>query len=306
VYASSIKDYRPGLMRGMTFFMQRIIHPPPIPPRPTEGHKGLFGRVLIVGGHDAMIGAPVLAGTAALRMGSGLVQIAVPRAILGVALSITPELIGLALDNTASRDLLDAADSADAIVIGPGMGRSAAAKARLMRLVRLGKPMVVDADGLNLLAAQKKWPAAFKAGAVLTPHPGEMARLNRLLGRGRTPADEDGRIDNAVAAAKAFGQVIVLKGDRTVVTDGARVYINRTGNSALSKAGSGDVLSGMLGCLLGQKMDRFEAACAATALHGSAGEIAGKRLGLRSVLAREVIDAIPEALERNVHGTMHH
>jgi NAD(P)H-hydrate epimerase len=284
--------------KGPAAELKRILSIPPLPPRPSEGHKGLFGRVLVVGGHDEMIGAPVLAGTAALRMGSGLVQIAVPRAILPFALSITPELIGLALDNTASRDLLQAADRADAIVIGPGMGQSAQAKARLMRLVRLDKPMVVDADGLNLLAAQKKWPSSFKARAVLTPHPGEMMRLNRLLGRGRTPADEDGRIENAVAAARAFEQVIVLKGDRTVVTDGARVYINQTGNSALSKAGSGDVLSGMLACLLGQKMDRFDAACAAAALHGLAGEIAGERLGLRSVLAREVIDAIPQALAR--------
>src|SRR5580765_1749994 len=101
--------------------MQRIDRAPALPPRPTSGHKGLFGRVLVVGGHDAMIGAPVLAGTAALRMGSGLVQIAVPRAILPFALSITPELIGLALGKSAGKDLLAAADQADAIVIGPGM-----------------------------------------------------------------------------------------------------------------------------------------------------------------------------------------
>jgi NAD(P)H-hydrate epimerase len=277
----------------------RVTAAPPIPPRPREGHKGTFGRVLVVGGNDGMIGAPVLAGTAALRMGSGLVQIAVPRAILPYALSITPELIGVALGKAAGKDqLLDAAESADAVVIGPGLGQTPEALGRLTRLVRLAKPMVVDADGLNLLSQQKRWPTFFKAQAVLTPHPGEMTRLNKLLKRAKTPGDEAGRIDNAVAAAKSFGQVVVLKGDRTVVTDGKRVYVNDTGDSSLSKAGSGDVLSGILGCLLGQKLDRFGAACIAVRLHGLAGEEAGKQVGMRSVLAREVIDAIPLAIAR--------
>jgi NAD(P)H-hydrate epimerase len=279
--------------------VNRIDQPPPLPPRPTEGHKGLFGRVLVVGGNDGMIGAPVLAGTAALRMGSGLVQIAVPRAILPYALSITPELIGLALGKAAGKDqLLDAAEAADAIVIGPGLGKTPEALGRLTRLVRLAKPMVVDADGLNLLSQQKRWPSFFRAQAVLTPHPGEMTRLNKLLGRDKTPSDDEGRIDNAVMAARTFGKVVVLKGDRTVVTDGEGVYVNTTGNSALSKAGSGDVLSGILGCLLGQKVDRFDAACIAVRLHGIAGEVAGERVGLRSVLSREIIDAIPGAIAR--------
>src|SRR5437870_6144692 len=127
-----------------------------LPPRPPEGHKGLFGRVLVVGGNDGMIGAPVLTGTAAMRSGAGLVQIAVPRAILHAALSITPELIGLGLGKAAGKDeLLDAAEKADAVVIGPGLGQSPEAATRLTRLVRLtDKPMVIDADGLNLLAKE--------------------------------------------------------------------------------------------------------------------------------------------------------
>src|SRR5918992_824708 len=171
--------------------MERIESPPPLPPRPAEGHKGMFGRVLVVGGNDGMIGAPVLAGTAALRMGAGLVQVAVPRSILPYALSITPELIGLALGKAAGKDqLLDAAEIADAIVIGPGLGKTPEAMGRLTRLVRLEKPMVIDADGLNLLSQQKRWSGYFKAHAVLTPHPGEMSRLNKLIGRGHTPADD--------------------------------------------------------------------------------------------------------------------
>jgi hydroxyethylthiazole kinase-like uncharacterized protein yjeF len=155
--------------------------------------------------------------------------------------------------------------------------------------------MVLDADGINLIALEKKWPAYFKAHAVLTPHPGEMARLAKLIGRSDVPTDDQGRIDLATQAAKSFGQVLVLKGHCTVVTDGRRVYLNHTGDSTLSKAGTGDVLSGMIGCLLGQRMSPFNAAVLGVHLHGLAGEIAGKRFGRRSALAREVVDVIAEA-----------
>ena len=244
-----------------------------------------------------MLGAPVMAGTAALRMGAGLVQVAIPRSIVAAALSVTPELIALGLGKTAtSSELRAATQSAKAIVIGPGLGQSRAARERLMRLVRLETPMLVDADGLNMLAAGKRWPAFFKSHAVLPPHPGEMKRLVKLIGKSEVPTDDDGRIDIAVEAANAFKQVIVLKGDRTVVTDGERVYLNRTGDSSLSKAGTGDVLSGVIGTLLAQGEERFDAACIGVHIHGRAGEIAGERLGRRSVLARDVIDSLSAAL----------
>jgi NAD(P)H-hydrate epimerase len=260
----------------------------------------MFGRVLIIGGNDQMLGAPVLAGTSALKMGAGLVQIAVPQSILPAALSITPELIGLGLDGGKSkaddRKLDEAAEKADAIVIGPGLGTSTEAGRWLSRIVRIKKPMVVDADALNLLASGKKWPKYFKACAVLTPHPGEMARLGKLIGRTSVPTDDDGRIELAVLAAKAFGQIIVLKGNRTIVTDGTRVYLNKTGDSSLSKAGTGDVLSGMIGTLLSQKVNPLDAASLAVWLHGTAGEISGRRLGMRCVFARDVIESIPAAI----------
>src|SRR5205085_8717205 len=165
-----------------------VTRPPALPSRPAEGHKGMFGRVLVVGGNEGMIGAPVMSGTAALRSGAGLVQIAVPRSILSAAISITPELIGLGLGKASGKDqLLDAAQKADAVVIGPGLGRTPEAEARVTRLVRLAKPMVLDADGLNLLAAGKRWPTYFHARAVLTPHPGEMKRLGKLIGREDVP-----------------------------------------------------------------------------------------------------------------------
>src|SRR5918999_1587434 len=126
--------------------MERISSPPPLPPRPLKGHKGMFGRVLVVGGNDGMIGAPVLAGTAALRMGAGLVQLAVPRSILPACLTITPELIGLGLGKAAGKDqLLAAGEKADAIVIGPGLGRTPEAMGRGQRLVRAEKAKGVDA-----------------------------------------------------------------------------------------------------------------------------------------------------------------
>ena len=276
--------------------MNRIDSPPPLPARTADGNKGTFGRVLIVGGSPGMIGAPALAGRAALRLGSGLVEVAVPEAILGPVLAITPELIGIGLTGGVPRSLLAAVDKADAIAIGPGLGQSRTAAERLQRLAEGSKPIVVDADALNLIAAGERWPDWFKAPAVLTPHPGEMKRLAKLIGRDDVPRDEPGRIDIATAAATAFGQVVVLKGTGTVVTDGTRVYVNPTGDSSLAKAGTGDVLTGMTASLIGQGMDRFDAACCAVHLHGRAGEIAGERLGQRCVLSADVINAVPQAV----------
>jgi NAD(P)H-hydrate epimerase len=275
--------------------IERVEKLPALPARPVEGHKGLFGRVLVVGGNEEMIGAPVLAGMAALRMGAGLVQVAMPLSVLAAGLSVCPELIGLGLaaDRADVEKLAGAAERADAVVVGPGFGTGDLAKGRLKAMVGLaGKAMVVDADGLNILAALKRWPeGTFRARGVLTPHPGEMRRLMALMGGSKEREasseklgiDEAYRIDVAARAALEFGQVVVLKGHRTVVADadGRRVYVNSTGDSSLSKAGTGDVLSGVIGCLQGQKIGAFEAACLGVWIHGRAGEIAGERLGGR-------------------------
>jgi NAD(P)H-hydrate epimerase len=125
-----------------------------------------------------------------------------------------------------------------------------------------------------------------------------MKRLAKLIGRDEVPSDEPGRIDIATAAARAFGQVIVLKGFHTVITDGQRVHINDTGDSSLSKAGTGDVLSGIIGTLLAEKMSPFDAARAAAWIHGKAGELAGQKFTRRCVLASDVIDALPEAIRQ--------
>jgi NAD(P)H-hydrate epimerase len=257
----------------------------------------LFGRVLVVGGNPVMLGAPVLAGTAALRMGAGLVQIAMPGAVLPAALSVTPELIGISTTGAKAEAELDkAAERADALVIGPGLSTSPAARRLVLRLIQLAKPVVIDADALNILSAQKSWPKNFRGLAVLTPHPGEMARLNKLLGREVVPSDEPGRIELAHYAAVEFGQVVLLKGHRTIIADADRYRINTTGNSALSKAGSGDVLSGIIGTLLAQKMPPFDAAALGAHIHGRAGELASQIFGLRSPIARDVIDKIHAAI----------
>ncbi len=287
-------------VRCITMKPTVVRKPPKIPARPVDGHKGAFGRVLIVAGNDTMIGAPALVGLSALRMGAGLVQIATPRQALLAVLGVVPELIGLALDaRGGNKSLLDAAEKADVIVVGPGLGQSPKAAQRVKTLLQIERLMVIDADALNILAEGKRWPSNIKANAVLTPHPGEMQRLGKFLGVDRVPTDDTGRANLATLAASTFGQVVVLKGHRTVVADGRRVYFNRTGNSALSKAGTGDVLCGVIAALLAIGMERFEAACLATHLHGLAGEIAGKRLGLRSVLARDVTDALSTAIMRH-------
>jgi hydroxyethylthiazole kinase-like uncharacterized protein yjeF len=286
--------------------LERLYRPGALPPRPRDGNKGTFGRVLIVGGNEEMIGAPVLAGMAALRTGAGLVQVAMPKSVLAAGLSVCPELVGMGLSGASNSRLIEAAKKADAVVVGPGIGQSDAARKRLLALVAMDKPMVVDADGLNLLAGMKRWPASrFKARAVLTPHPGEMRRLARLLpgnekgdwaGKRAIPSDEASRVRIATLAARHFGQVVVLKGAGTVVTDRRRLYINPTGDATLSKAGTGDILSGVLGCLLGQGMGPFDAATLAVWLHGRAGELAGAKYGRRSALGREVIDCLAAAI----------
>jgi NAD(P)H-hydrate epimerase len=290
--------------------LERIEHPAVLPIRPADGNKGTFGRLLIVGGNQEMIGAPVLAGMAALRCGAGLVQIALPQSVLPAALSICPELIGMGLHGPADTlRLVEAAGKADAVVIGPGLGTSDAARDRLLALVAIEKPMVLDADALNLLALMNDWPADhFKSQAILTPHPGEMRRLASLLPADKTgawksadnhtaiPSDEPARIQIAALAANTFNQLLILKGHRTIVTDGHRLYINTTGDSTLAKAGSGDILSGVLGSFLAQRMERFEAATLATWLHGKAGERAGSIHGKRSALGRDVIDCLAPAI----------
>ncbi len=276
---------------------------PALPDRPEDGHKGTFGRVLVIGGSRAMAGAPILSGRAALRTGSGLVQLAFDDLMHTASIAACPELIGLPGANKPAT-VLGAAKLSDAIVVGPGWGQSPANKKTLLSLLKLDAKLVVDADALNLLATQKAWPAT-KAKCVLTPHPGEMARLAKAYRLGTFEDDDESRVKVATALAKKTKCVVVLKGFRTVVIDPDKandVYLNVTGDSSLSKAGTGDVLAGMIASLIGQGMSPYNAACLGVYLHGRAGEIAGQSLGPRSVLASDVIDAIFAAIRAYESG----
>lgn len=272
-----------------------------LPNRPKHGQKGLFGRVLVLGGCESMPGAPALAGIAALVCGAGLVQIATPEKNLQTTLSFCPELIGLPLQNKPNlTPLLEAAEKADALVIGPGLGTSTLAKQRVMALLRLKKPAVIDADALNILAFAKQ--TQIHLAAVLTPHPGEMVRLVKHFCPGikSIPTEIAKRTQLAKQAALFFKQTLLLKGYPTIVTDSVRIFKNKTGDSSLSKAGTGDVLSGVIGCLLAQGMDPFEAGSLGAWIHGKAGELAGQALTRRCPLAQDVIGMIPCVLSKTL------
>jgi NAD(P)H-hydrate epimerase len=250
----------------------------------------MFGRVLIVGGSEGMIGAPSFAALAALRMGCGLAYLAVPGELLAFALTVAPEAVGMA---AGSPQFVEMLQRVDAVAVGPGLGHGNGASTYLDAAMETPAPLLIDADGLNLIASGKVRLNRPAKTTVLTPHPGEMARLGRLIGIEKVPDDDAGRLEVATRAAQHFGQIVVLKGHRTVITDGAQYAVNQTGDSTLAKAGSGDILSGMICTLLGQKMPPFDAAWLGAHLHGKAGERVGRHIGQRSGLARDVVEAIP-------------
>ncbi len=276
-----------GLLRAMKL--------PPLPPRPVSGHKGQFGKVLIVGGSEGIVGAPAFAALAALRTGCGLAYLACDARTLPFVLTVAPEAVGIPVGSSLA-PVTKAIAECDAVVVGPGLGQTSLSAKLLKSALKSKAPLVIDADGLNLIAAGKVKLQREPRTAVLTPHPGEMSRLARLFGNGQTPSDYEGRLEIAAAAARHFSQVVLLKGEKTVITDGIRYAINNTGDSTLSKAGSGDILSGVIGTLLAQNVDPFEAAWLGAHYHGLAGEVAGQTFGMRSALARDVINSLAQAL----------
>ena len=277
---------------------------PHLPRRKRDAHKGDFGRILIVGGSQGMIGAPALAASAALRSGAGLVKMALPASIQLASASLEPCATSLALADTAAGTfaadaipkILTVAKEHDVIAVGPGMEITPALDRLLGRLIALkSKPLVIDADGLNNLARVKNWPAKTRAQVVLTPHPKEAQRLWAGLMKSPYPAD---RKTAALGLARNTRQIIVLKGAGSIVTDGNRLYINKTGNPGLATAGSGDVLTGIIAALIGQHLDLFDAAVLGVYLHGRAGDLAAEMLGQVSLTARDLLETIPDALRQ--------
>ncbi len=281
--------------------MKTVKDIPKLKPRKPNAHKGDFGRVCIIGGCIGMSGAPALAGRAALRAGAGLVRVAVPENVLPIVASIEPSYttISLAEDSAGKisaktiNTILDAANENDCLAFGPGIGTSSGIQSILEALLQQENlRMVIDADGLNNLSAIKDWPDKLKANLILTPHPGEMKRLWSGLFREQLPPD---RSDQAGKFAKSTKTIVVLKGAGTVVTDGQKVYINKTGNPGMATAGSGDCLTGVITALLGQGLSNFDAAVLGVYIHGLAGDIAAEKLGQVSLIATDIIDSLPNA-----------
>lgn len=281
--------------------MELIETIPKLRPRPAEAHKGDFGKVLIIAGSVGMSGAVALAGRAALRAGAGLVRVATPKSVLPIVASVEPCFTTIALpeDGTgrisakAINIILEAACENDAVAFGPGVGVSGALRSILGALLEHESlRLLIDADGLNNLAGITSWPARLKAELILTPHPGEMKRLWQGLSREPLPA---GRQEQAVQFAQWTGAVVVLKGAGTVVTDAERVYVNKTGNPGMATAGSGDVLTGAITALCGQGLSDFDAAVLGVYIHGLAGDLAAEKLGQISLIATDIIDALPNA-----------
>jgi hydroxyethylthiazole kinase-like uncharacterized protein yjeF len=280
--------------------------PPKAPPAlGPAAHKGVAGRLLCVAGSDTMPGAALLAVRAAQRGGAGLVALATASEGLQRALPVAaPEAVLVDLGGepaVSARALTQQLSSGvdRARLVGPGLGTDVRARALLDAVLRLGGPLVIDADGLNLLAGRPERLRGMAGPIVLTPHPGEMARL---LGR-EIPADPAGRAQAARELAQRSAAVCVLKGAATVVLDTTggteRLWTNSTGNPGMATAGSGDVLTGLLGAFLlglGSGFDAFDAACAAVWAHGRAGDLAAARLGRRALIASDLIDALPGAL----------
>ncbi len=261
---------------------------PKLPERPADAHKGQFGRVQIIGGSIGMAGAPALAALAALRSGAGLVQVACPREVRSTVAALAP---------CATIGQFYESDKFDATVraVGPGCGDSLSTKDLLWILSEGRTPVVIDADGLNVLARIDEWWSRVDQNVVLTPHPGEM---KRLIKKTSLDATELKRPDLARAVAKLCGGTVVLKGHETVVSDGERNYVNDTGNPGMATGGSGDVLTGMIAALIGQGLPPYDAACVGVHVHGLAGDIAAKRFGQISLIATDIIDALPEAFQK--------
>jgi len=255
-----------------------------------------------------MIGAPALSGNAAFRGGAGLVTLGVPETVqLAVAsLCCCATSIPLKCDDDGQLDaqavpqVTRVAGSFDVLAVGPGMGVGIVQENIIRAVLAQGRPVVLDADGLNNLSAIPNWPELQNCPLVLTPHPGEFARLTGL----DVTAIQADRESVAIEAVSQWGSencppsICLLKGAGTVVTDAARVYVNDTGNPGMATGGSGDVLTGLVAAMIAQGAEPFDAACLGARIHGLAGDLAAEELGEVSLTATDLIDYLPAATRK--------
>jgi NAD(P)H-hydrate epimerase len=277
-----------------------------LPPRPARAHKGDFGRLLVLAGSLDYPGAALLTALGAMRAGAGVVRVAAAESVAARLAGSIPELTWMTLDEEAPgliapggwRRLTAEAGRFDAVVIGPGLGAQPATQRRARQLIGgLSQPGVVDADGLNALAGGSRWWQSSKSTLVLTPHPGEFARLT---GEPAPDGDDDAaRAAAAAEAARRWGQVVVLKGAHTVVAEpGGQLLASAIATPALATAGSGDVLAGVIGAFLAAGAEPFAAAVCGVAVHGAAGLTTAERIGTAGAMARDIAALLPEAIEQ--------
>ncbi len=309
---------------------------PRLPARPRDGHKGVFGTVAVVGGCAGggvrMVGAPALAATGALRAGCGLVRIVAPAPVLGEALVTCPSATGVELPvesgslevipHMASEVLDGVIEQCDALVVGPGMGPGRGTLAVALRGVQQERvPVVVDADGLNVLAAEPEFTREMRGACVLTPHPGEFKRLCAGLGLKDALGLDASREGACERLAQRLGCVVALKGAGTVVSDGLRTWTCASGHPSMATAGTGDVLAGVIAGVAAQAcesvdrsmmralspqmprdparpLDLYDAVRIAVQAHGRAGELwAARRGAAAGLMAMELAELVPLAMQ---------
>lgn len=266
-----------------------------LPPRRPTSHKGSHGRLVVIGGDHGTAGAIRMAGEAALRAGAGLVKVLTRSENIAPILTARPELMVAVLTPDALEESLE---WADVVVIGPGLGQQEWGKKALQKVENFRKPMLWDADALNLLAINPDK----RHNRVITPHPGEAARL---LGCSIAEIEND-RLLSAQRLVKRYGGVVVLKGAGTVVASEQNALgIIDTGNAGMASGGMGDVLSGIIGALLGQKLTPYDAACAGCVAHGAAADVLAARSGTRGMLATDLFTTLQRIVNPDVIDVYH-
>ncbi|WIV13453.1 NAD(P)H-hydrate dehydratase [Proteiniborus sp. MB09-C3] len=273
-----------------------------IPKREKDTHKGTYGRVGVIGGSKGMTGAVILALKACLRSGSGLAYSIVPESVSDIIELSATEAICLPikdtdrhLDRNSAKYIKEAISKVDCLVLGPGMGVDGE-RVGLVKdiLLYTEKPIVLDADGINCASKDKEALLARQYPTVITPHPAELSRLLGIT----TEEIQSNRIEYCRYAAQTFNTITVLKGSNTVISSPkGDIYINTTGNPGMATAGSGDVLSGMIGSLIGQKIEPLNATMAAVFCHGLAGDIVAREKGEYGLIAGDIVENIPYAIK---------
>ena len=268
-----------------------------LPDRNPWGHKGNFGKLLLLCGSRGYTGAAFFAAMGALRSGAGLVFLGVPESIYGIeAVKLNEPVIfplpdaGGRLSADAVPEILTRLPQMDAVLVGPGLGQSEGTLAVVRAVLEKAEcPVVVDADGINVLSAHRDLLRGRKSPTILTPHDGEFARLGGVIGEDRMSAAAD--------LAHDLGCVVLLKGHETCITDGVNGYINPTGNPGMAVGGSGDVLAGVITALLGAGLPPLEAAACGAWLHGAAGDRCAAELGQYGMLPTDMLSALPRLMK---------